>query len=171
MWEDNGNRVYSWGAGMQGQLGLGEERSSVDIPHEVIELEDKNIVQVHANGDMSAALTDEGEIYVWGKSKGGSFGTSFSTNLMLPTKIDFKNEKFTSISLGYLHLAAVTEKGQSVTFGNPYGGKLGHTPKASRKNYHPTLYADKSEKDYVVGLDGLKITHVSCGKNHTVALT
>lgn len=48
MWTDNGNRVYAWGAGMNGQLGLGEEVFSVDVPTEVEELSDKNIVYVHA---------------------------------------------------------------------------------------------------------------------------
>ena len=44
MWEDNKQRVYSWGAGMQGQLGLGEERFSAHIPTEVEELSDKNVI-------------------------------------------------------------------------------------------------------------------------------
>lgn len=48
MWSDNGNRVYSWGSGMNGQLGLGEEKFSVDVPTEVEELSDKNIVYVTA---------------------------------------------------------------------------------------------------------------------------
>jgi alpha-tubulin suppressor-like RCC1 family protein len=48
MWTDNGNRVYSWGAGMNGQLGIGEEMFSVDVPTEIEELADKNIVYVTA---------------------------------------------------------------------------------------------------------------------------
>ena len=43
LWQDNGNRVYSWGACMQGQLGLGEAKFSVDIPTEIEELADKNV--------------------------------------------------------------------------------------------------------------------------------
>jgi alpha-tubulin suppressor-like RCC1 family protein len=74
MWSDNGNRVYSWGAGMQGQLGLGEERFSVDIPQEIEELSDKNVVKVVGKGDVNAVLTEEGDIYVWGKTKGGALG-------------------------------------------------------------------------------------------------
>ena len=38
MWTDKGQRVYAWGAGMHGQLGLGQEVFSVDIPTEVTEL-------------------------------------------------------------------------------------------------------------------------------------
>ena len=48
MWTDNGNRVFAWGAGMNGQLGLGEEKFSVDVPTEVEELSDKNIVYITA---------------------------------------------------------------------------------------------------------------------------
>jgi len=106
MWTDNGNRVYAWGAGMNGQLGLGEEKFSVDIPTEVEELSDKNIVQITACGDISAALSDEGEIFLFGKTKGGAMGgvgKSFTTNLTLPTIFEFQNVKFKHISCGKSH--------------------------------------------------------------------
>lgn len=96
---------------MQGQLGLGEERFSEDTPHEVQELSDKNVIQISAKGDVSAALTAEGEIYFWGKTKGGALGSHFSTNLMVPTKIEFENLKFKELSLGTTHFAAITEDG------------------------------------------------------------
>jgi len=74
MWSENGNKVFSWGAGMQGQLGQGEEIFSVDTPHEVEELSEKNVIKIYAKGDVSAALTQAGEIYFWGKTKGGALG-------------------------------------------------------------------------------------------------
>ncbi len=37
--------------------------------------------------------------------------------------------------------------------------------------FRPTLYGDKAEIDFVVGLDGVEIDQVACGFNHTVALS
>ena len=172
LWTDNGKRVYAWGAGMQGQLGLGEERFSLDIPTEVEELSDDNVVYVDANGDLSAALTQDGDIFIWGKTKGGAVGSQFTTNLMVPTQLEFEGEKFKDFGLGNTHMAAVTKSGRVATMGNPHRGKLGHAPKmAGKKGYKPTLYADKSASDYVANLDDVEITEVACGKHHTVALS
>lgn len=101
MWTDNGNRVYAWGAGMNGQLGLGEEKFSVEVPTEVEELSDKNIVYITACGDISAALSDEGEIFCFGKTKGGAMGgggKNFTTNLTLPTLFEYEDLKFKHVS-------------------------------------------------------------------------
>lgn len=74
--------MYSWGAGIHGQLGLGEEKFSAHIPTEVEQLSDKNVVNIFAKGDVSAAITDDGDVYVWGKSKGGALGSQFTQNLI-----------------------------------------------------------------------------------------
>lgn len=174
LWQDNGNRVYSWGAGMQGQLGLGVENFSVDVPTEIEELSDKNVIKVVANGDVSAALTEDGEVFVWGKTKGGALGP-FSHNLDIPAQIQFEDQLFKEIAIGQTHVAAITREGKLVTWGNPHFGKLGHVSKEEKHkskmdSYKPTLYADKSEMDYVTGIDE-EVVRVSCGKNHTVALT
>lgn len=175
MWTDKGKRVYAWGAGMHGQLGLGQEVFSVDIPTEVAELSDKNIVYITACGDISAALSDEGDIYLFGKTKGGALGSggkTFTTNLTLPTLFEFQDLKFKHVSCGKNHVAAVTVDGRVVTWGNPDNGKLGHGEKDAGKGYKPKNYADRSEIDFVNGeLEGKQVKSVECGFNITVALT
>jgi alpha-tubulin suppressor-like RCC1 family protein len=175
LWKDNGNRVYAWGAGMNGQLGLGEEVFSVDVPTEVEELSDKNIVYIDACGDVNAALSDEGDIYLFGKTKGGALGSggkAFTTNLTLPTKFEFHDLKFKHVSCGKNHMAAITTDGRVVTWGNPDNGKLGHGEKTTGKEYKPKNYADRAEVDFVGGeLEGKDVVAVECGFNTTVALT
>ena len=175
MWTDSGKRVYAWGAGMQGQLGLGQEVFSVDIPTEVEELSDKNIVFITACGDISAALSEEGNIYLFGKTKGGALGSggkTFTTNLTLPTLFEFQDLKFKHVSCGKNHVAAVTTDGRVVTWGNPDNGKLGHGEKIVGKGYKPKNYADRSEVDFAAGdLEDKKVKSVECGFNITVALT
>jgi alpha-tubulin suppressor-like RCC1 family protein len=62
-----------------------------------------------------------------------------------------------------------------VTWGNPDGGKLGHSATLvmeSKKGYGPRSYADYNAMDFVYGeLDGKKIKQVSCGFLHTTCLT
>jgi alpha-tubulin suppressor-like RCC1 family protein len=83
-------------------------------------------------------------------------------------------------------MAAVTQNGQLLTWGNPDKGKLGHTIKEDSeeekakkladyktRGYSPKNYADLTEEmDFVYGdLDGNKVKEAVCGFYHTVALT
>lgn len=43
--------------------------------------------------------------------------------------------------------------------------------KKGKQAFRPTLYGDRAEIDFVVGLDGIEIVSVACGFNHTVALS
>ena len=138
-------------------------------------LSDKNIVYITACGDISAALSDEGDIYLFGKTKGGALGSggkTFTTNLTLPNLFEFQDLKFKHVSCGKNHVAAVTVDGRVVTWGNPDNGKLGHGEKDAGKGYKPKNYADRSEIDFVSGeLEGKQVKSVEWGFNITVALT
>jgi alpha-tubulin suppressor-like RCC1 family protein len=63
--------VFSWGAGNQGQLGIGAEALSVSVPTIIGSLSDEEIVQITASGDVSAAITSRGQVLTWGRTKGG----------------------------------------------------------------------------------------------------
>jgi alpha-tubulin suppressor-like RCC1 family protein len=149
----------------------------VDVPHEVEELQDKNVIKICAKGDVSAALTESGDIYFWGKTKGGALGSAFSTNLTVPKRIEFENLKFKELALGTTHFAAITEDGKVVTAGNPFKGKLGqqvqvNQPKSNRAYKQTTLYGEKSKQmNFAIGLDGIEFIKVACGTEHTVALS
>ncbi|XP_078690697.1 uncharacterized protein LOC144921490 isoform X2 [Branchiostoma floridae x Branchiostoma belcheri] len=64
----NGN-VYSWGVGTEGQLGHGEEVMFLSEPtrirHDVLR---GRVVQISCGESYSAALTELGELYMWGKN-------------------------------------------------------------------------------------------------------
>lgn len=57
--------VFSWGKGERGQLGFGT--ANIKAPQEIIALKGKNVVNVSAGFNHSSALTDEGELFLWGK--------------------------------------------------------------------------------------------------------
>ncbi len=52
--------LFAWGSGNRGQLGLGNQVNSINIPTEISTLQDEDIVQIAASGDLSAAVTASG---------------------------------------------------------------------------------------------------------------
>ena len=62
--------MFSWGAGVQGQLGIGGEVLSVSSPTLINSLAEEEIVHITASGDVSAAVTAKGQLYTWGRTKG-----------------------------------------------------------------------------------------------------
>ena len=64
------------------------------------------------------------------------------------------------IECGLFHIAGLTKKGEVFTWGMNYHGQLGHGDSEGRTV--PTK---------VESLDGLVITKISCGSDHTAALT
>ena len=44
---------------------------SVSVPSIVDELPDEEIVNITSTGDVSAAITSKGQIFTWGRTKGG----------------------------------------------------------------------------------------------------
>ena len=61
--------LFSWGAGNQGQLGIGTEILSISTPTLVQTLLDEDLIQITATGDVSAAVTASGQVYTWGRTK------------------------------------------------------------------------------------------------------
>jgi RCC1 and BTB domain-containing protein len=169
-------KVYSWGAGLHGQLGLGSDTLAVSTPTEIVDLRDAEVSFVTANGDVSAVVTRDGYLIAWGKTKGGvlpNHGHAFTANLMQPSEIDIMGVKFESVALGRSHSAGVTKDGKVVTWGNAQHGKLGIKETAEeKKGYRPSNYAEQTEQGFVYGdLETERIKQVTCGFHHTVALS
>ncbi|RLN71609.1 hypothetical protein BBJ28_00007494 [Nothophytophthora sp. Chile5] len=57
--------VFTWGKGERGQLGFGT--GNTDAPQELIALKDKKVASVSAGFNHSCAVTEDGELFVWGK--------------------------------------------------------------------------------------------------------
>lgn len=106
--------LFSWGNGQFGQLGLGSDASKI-LPTKVEEFSEEDIVQISCASGLSAALTEDGKIYTWGRSKGGNLGhgETFSSSISLPTMIEsLREKKFVYICCGNYHMAAITENGE-----------------------------------------------------------
>ncbi|KAG7393741.1 hypothetical protein PHYPSEUDO_004504 [Phytophthora pseudosyringae] len=57
--------VFTWGKGERGQLGFGT--GNADAPQELIALKGKKIAKVGAGFNHSCAVSEDGELFLWGK--------------------------------------------------------------------------------------------------------
>ena len=168
--------VYSWGTGNDGQLGVyfvqgGKTTSfSVPTPQNVVGLNGKNVVDVSCGINHSAAVTESGQVYTWGKNNYGQLGLGDDVDgesmMIFPELVEgLKGVKITSVSCGHFHTAALSDDGHVFTWG--WGGSwmngagaLGQGDKKSR-----------SEPQLVEALvdDGVVVKEIDCGKAHMLA--
>ncbi|EDV24451.1 uncharacterized protein TRIADDRAFT_56257 [Trichoplax adhaerens] len=152
------NKLYSFGQGSEGALGHGDE-TDLNMPTSIESLEDKDVNIIACGGYHSAAITKNGELYIWGSNSEGQLGLKNDT-ISYPTMLDL-GKSVISVACGYYHTAVVTADGKLYTFGETEGGKLGLGDIEAHKVTKPKV---------VKGISG-KVVKVACGGNHTVALT
>ena len=145
-------KVYVMGGNNLGQLGIGSKRSVV-VPMKIKDLDDLKIVKVAA-GNHTAALTDKGDLFVWGT---GVFGEYLSPTLF--GKPGTFNAPLTDVSIGGSFGAVLDSKGNLYSWGSNTSGELGMGDFEPRPN--PIL---------TKGLQGKIVTKMSCGGSYAIAL-
>ncbi|KAL5712589.1 hypothetical protein ACHQM5_014747 [Ranunculus cassubicifolius] len=122
--------VWAWGRNNELQLGRGNDE--VDCkgwsePKRVIGLEGVRVRGVFASGVVSAAIGEDGDLWVWGKSKRGQLGIGENVvECGLPTRVDaLAGEKIVKVSFGWGHALACTEDGKLFGWGYCADGRLG----------------------------------------------
>ncbi|XP_005366811.2 secretion-regulating guanine nucleotide exchange factor isoform X3 [Microtus ochrogaster] len=173
--------VFQWGTGLasSGQrLCPGQTLPlflTAKEPSRVTDLE--NSTCVVAGSDHSAALTDTGELYVWGRNKHGQLA-SLAAFLLLPQRIDarcFQNEKLTAVWSGWTHLVAQTETGKVFTWGRADYGQLGLKlePPDGQKPHKldSSLAFWRQQSSVPLSLHCLTgAAKISCGSEHNLAI-
>ncbi|XP_054422534.1 X-linked retinitis pigmentosa GTPase regulator isoform X1 [Pteronotus mesoamericanus] len=155
-----GGKVYAVGGNSEGQLGLGdtEDRNTFHL----IEFftSQHQLKQLSAGSNTSAALTEDGKLFMWGENSEGQIGLNDISNVCVPHEVTI-GKPIAWISCGYYHSAFVTMEGELYMFGEPESGKLG-LPKELLVNHRvPQLVPGIPEK----------VIQVACGGGHTVVLT
>ena len=70
--EETGHLIFGWGTSRKGQLGQGHDKEKVDRPLSIADLDNMRINSLAASGELSAAVTSQGELYTWGSAKNGA---------------------------------------------------------------------------------------------------
>ena len=115
---------------------------------------------------ITAAIRSDGRLFTWGSedestfNQGNNNGALFGQNISIiggltsPTQVG--TSSWTTVSVGYRHVAAIRSDGRLFTWGNGDSGKLGDTSTAHRSS--PVQVGTSSW------------TSVSCGHNFTAAI-
>jgi alpha-tubulin suppressor-like RCC1 family protein len=131
-----GGKVWSWGTGDSGQLGLTKPpddpnrpkfipmRFHVHAPQEIAEL--RSVRQITAGSTFSLALCDDGKVYSWGKNEIGQLGHGDKSEREKPTEVEALSGKGTKMVVaGDRHVLALVEGGKVFSWGSCRDGQLG----------------------------------------------
>ncbi|KAJ3679055.1 hypothetical protein LUZ60_017066 [Juncus effusus] len=189
--------VYAWGRNEEGQLGRGfnSPRNGWSNPERVRGLDGIKIRAVHASGVISSAIGEEGELFVWGRSKRGQLGLgSEIIESKEPSRItSLIDHDIIKVSYGWGHALALTKEGKLFGWGFAEEGRLGQMgsifhsdPSISENIAKPSLEEVKKlveerikrednmpiiwEPCLVRELSEIRVSDVSCGLDHSLVL-
>ena len=160
--EEN-KKLFVWGSSKNWQLGLDNDFGPILIPHQIDpDPWSGTIVQAYACNNYSAALNSKGEMFTWGSGEFGRLGYETETKQQKVPRIikAFYGKKIIKVALGGYHVGAITSDGVLYTWGRGINGQLGHS----------SIHNEDIPKE-VKFAPGIQLTHVSCGENHTLAVS
>ena len=115
---ESGLNVWSWGR--QGAI-LGRY-SPVESPSHLPGLipfhNEVQVVQVFAGASFSAVLTENGEVFTWGKGGYYRLGHESEENAFAPLKVNTFDEKVIKVAVGALHTICLTESNAVIGWGD-----------------------------------------------------
>lgn len=148
---------FAFGFNEQGQLGLGHTLGEPS-PRLVMALEGRAVVNAQCGAWHSGALTDDGQLFLFGSGSFGKLGNGSEADILLPLReneflVD-KQSPIVSFSLGETHSACVLEDGRLFVWGSESRG-------------HSSLFPEERKAP-----GGIKFAQVHCsaGSQCTLAV-
>lgn len=158
--EEGDGRLYTWGVGQYGRLGLGDEEDQVE-PKQVPALRGKGVRFAAASAFHTCAVTADGRLYTWGLGGFGRLGHGDRLKKVVPKAVaSLFGKEVKLVSCGYLHTIAVTADGRLYSWGGNRHGQLGHG--TTSNELLPREMAS---------LEGKQVRLVACGYFHSAAVT
>ncbi|XP_042042465.1 secretion-regulating guanine nucleotide exchange factor isoform X2 [Salvia splendens] len=121
--------VWAWGRNNESQLGRSplSPRETWSKPQKVEGLDKVMVRSAFASGVVSAAIGDDGALWVWGKSKRGQLGLGKDvTEAVLPARVEsLLGHEVVKVSLGWGHVLALTKGGKLFGWGYYADCRLG----------------------------------------------
>ncbi|XP_058241590.1 probable E3 ubiquitin-protein ligase HERC3 isoform X3 [Hemibagrus wyckioides] len=155
-------QVFAWGAGEWGQLGLGTAEESVRVPRLIKKLCEYRISQVMCGNQHCIALSKDGQLFTWGQNSSGQLGLGKGEPSSLspqPLK-SLCGIPLAQISAGGDHSFALSLSGAVFGWGRNSAGQLGLNDEQ-----------DRAVPCHIKFLRSQKVVYISCGEEHTAALT
>lgn len=124
---DKQGQIYTWGINDYGQLGNGSTFYSTS-PSRVVDLDNTVIVDISAGGWHSTAVSNKGELWVWGRGEYGrlGLGDGLASSRLRPCKVEGLEQHYiVQASAGGTHTMCLTKEGIVFTWGRGSYGRLG----------------------------------------------
>ncbi|XP_050206404.1 uncharacterized protein LOC126656012 [Mercurialis annua] len=122
-------QLWAWGRNHEAQLGRDvlAARDTWNEPMRVEGLNKVHVISAFASGVVSAAIADDGSLWVLGRSKRGQLGLGKGiTEALVPSKVEaLAGEKIAKVSFGWGHALALTDDGKLFGWGYSADGRLG----------------------------------------------
>ncbi|XP_076831350.1 putative E3 ubiquitin-protein ligase HERC3 isoform X2 [Brachyhypopomus gauderio] len=155
-------QVFAWGAGEGGQLGLGSREDAVRVPRLIKKLCEHRISQVMCGNQHCIALSRDGQLFTWGQNSSGQLGVGKGEpNSLSPQPLkSLCGIPLAQISAGGDHSFALSLSGAVFGWGRNNAGQLGLDDEQ-----------DRAVPCHIKFLRSQKVVYISCGEEHTAALT
>ncbi|XP_003924053.2 putative E3 ubiquitin-protein ligase HERC6 [Saimiri boliviensis] len=158
-------RVFAWGAGSEGQLGVGELKEINFTPRKITTLNGIKIIQVSCGHYHSLALSKDSQVFSWGKNSHGQLGLGkeFPSQPSPQRVRSLEGIPLAQVAAGGAHSFALSLCGTSFGWGSNSAGQLA----LSGRNVQV-----QSNKPLSIGaLKNLGVIYISCGDEHTAVLS
>ena len=123
---DDGS-LYTWGSNNNGIIGNGSTTSRSN-PVKVLENVKEIAVESQSSNKCVAAISYDGELYMWGSNKHGQLGLGQTAkelpNVTVPTIVPI-HDKIKKVSIAGETVAAITENNELYMWGSDNNGRLG----------------------------------------------
>ena len=155
----NDGTVWTWGANLQGQLGLGGEvyTNNSNMPVQAADL--RSIKAIAAGGEHTVALRDDGTVWTWGANWHGQLGLADGAHYSqdMPAQVmDIRN--VIAVAAGAHHTVALKDDGTVWAWGSNNYGQLGNG-----------AYIHQSDIPVQV-MDLTDVIAIAAGDSHSVAV-
>ena len=169
---DSTGDLWMWGDNGNGQLGDGtNEKSSTPInitDKHGSSLAAKTIDQVVLGEYHSAAIDEDGDLWVWGANEYGQLGNGSTTSSSTPINISddqnldqFEGKTIEQVALGRYHSAAIDEDDNLWMWGRNNNGQLTNEIEGTHSSTPINITAQ---------FDNKKIEQVTLGSGHSGAI-
>ncbi|ACZ20597.1 RCC1 domain-containing protein, alpha-tubulin suppressor [Sanguibacter keddieii DSM 10542] len=124
-------RVYTWGAGERGRLGIGTSPASIATPALVGGLiADQHIVDASFGTNNAVVLSSDGRLFSWGDGSYGALGNGTTTTSASPVAVTMtgvlSGVSISQVDAGQLGSIARSVTGELFTWGWNNAGQIGN---------------------------------------------
>lgn len=143
---DHNDNVWAWGLNAYGQAGFAENAGSdsalLPYPMKIADLCGKSVRSLDGGAHHSAAVTEKGELFVWGRLDGGQLGVQFTDEQLRDEELVLRDDRdnprvclrptaisnigaTTNVACGTDHTVFVNSQGETYASGFNSSGQLG----------------------------------------------